>query len=129
MFIGGCFSPVFNIKDLRNNNTIFLSYKNSDKNIKSEHKKQANKEFDQDVIDFIFMDFIRSISILSLSKLGLMYSSLKTITQEYKSPIWSEIFNKGAKTPKDYILLYNVADLLDKTRGALNSQAKLEKLF
>ncbi|MFZ2843120.1 hypothetical protein [Psychrobacter sp.] len=83
-----------------------------------------SKEFDQDIIDFIFMDFIRSISILSLAKPGLMYKSLKIITQEYRSPIWSEVFNREAKNPKDYILLNNVADLLNTTRGALNNQAK-----
>ena len=127
LLIGGCFSPVFNLKDLHNDNTIFLSYKTSKKNDKPEHKKQVNKEFDQDVIDFIFMDFIRAISMLSLSKPGILYKSLKTITQEYKSPIWGEIFNRKAKNPKDYILLNNVADLLNTTRGALNNQAKLEK--
>ena len=125
--IGGCFSPVFNLEDLNNDNTIFLSYRTSKRNIKPEHKNQVDKEFNQDVIDFIYMDFIRVISILSLAKPGLMYPSLKTITQEYDSQIWSEIFNREAKNPKDYILLNNVADLLDKTRGALNNQAKLEK--
>lgn len=127
LLIGGCFSPVFNLKDIHNDNTIFLSYKTSKKDIKPEHKKQVKKEFDQDVIDFIFMDFIRSISILSLAKPGLMYESLKTITQDYNSQIWSEIFNREEKSPKDYILLNNIADLLDKTRGALNSQAKVKK--
>ena len=127
LLIGGCFSPVFNLKDINNNNTIFLSYKTSKKDSKPEHKKQVKKEFDQDVIDFIYMDFIRAISILSLAKPGLMYPSLKTITQEYKSQIWSEIFNRESKTPKDYILLNNVADLLDTTRGTLNSHTKLKK--
>ena len=60
----------------------------------------------------------------SLAKPGLMYKSLKIITQEYRSPIWSEVFNREAKNPKDYILLNNVADLLNTTRGALNNQAK-----
>lgn len=127
LLIGGCFSPFFNLKDIHNDNTIFLSYKSSKKDIKPEYKKQVKKEFDQDVIDFIFMDFIRAISVLSLAKPGLMYPSLKTITQEYKSQIWSEIFNKEAKNPKDYILLNNVADLLDTTRGTLNSHTKLKK--
>ncbi|WP_394212393.1 hypothetical protein [Psychrobacter piscatorii] len=127
LLIGGCFSPVFNRKDLNNRNTIFLSYRTSKHNFKPEHKSEIDKEFDQDVIDFIFMDFIRAISMLSLSKPGILYKSLKEITQKHKSPIWSEIFNREAKNPKDYVLLNNVADLLDTTRGALNNQAKLEK--
>lgn len=62
LLIGGCFSPVFNLRELNESNTIFLSYKTSKKDIKPEHKKNVEKEFDQDVIDFIFMDFIRSMS-------------------------------------------------------------------
>lgn len=122
--IAGCFVPFFNLNALNNDNTIFIQYKSSKKNVQPEHRKQMSKEFDQDIIDFIFMDFIRSISILSLAKPGLMYKSLKIITQEYRSPIWSEVFNGEAKNPKDYILLNNVADLLNTTRGALNNQAK-----
>ena len=127
LLIGGCFSPVFDLKDLNNDNTIFLTYKTSKKKFKPEYKNQVEEEFSQDVIDCIYMDFIRVISILSLAKPGLMYQSLKTITQEYDSQIWGEIFNSEAKNPKNYILLNNVADLLDMTRGALNNQAKLKK--
>lgn len=127
LLIGGCFSPIFNLKDLNNGNTIFLSYKSSKHNFKPEHKSEVTKEFDQDVIDYIFMDFIRSMSLLSLSKPGIMCSDLKIITQNYKSPIWNEIFKKEAKSSNQFMTLNNIADLLDTTRATLNNHAKLKK--
>ena len=127
LLIGGCFSPVFNLEDLNNGNTVFLSYKTSKHNFKPEHKSEIDKEFDQDVIDFIFMDFIRSISIISLSKPGLIYPDLKKITQDYKSQIWNEIFKKESKISHEFMTLNNVADLLDATRSTLQNHTKLKK--
>lgn len=127
LLIGGCFSPVFNRNDLNNDNTIFLSYKTSKHNFKPEHKSEIDKEFNQDIIDFIFMDFIRSISIISLSKPGLVYPELKKITQDYKSQIWSEIFKKESKSSNEFITLNNIADLLDTTRATLTNHARLRE--
>lgn len=127
LLIGGCFSPVFNLKDLNNSNTIFLSYRTSIHGFKPEHKNEVGKEFDQDVVDLIFMDFIRSMSILSLSKPGIVYPDIKKITQDYKSQIWSEIFKKESKSSNEFITLNNIADLLDTTRATLTNHAKLKK--
>lgn len=59
--IGGCFNPIFDINNMNTENTLFHSY--------SQSKKSSKAEFEQDIIDFIYMDFIRSISILSLKSL------------------------------------------------------------
>lgn len=122
LLIGGCFSPVFNLKDLHNDNTIFLYYKTSKKDTKPEHKKQVKKEFDQDVIDFIFMDFIRTISSLSLLKPGSMYPDLKKLTQDdqkYRSSIWKEIFEG-----KEYLRQEDFALLLDVKSETIRRQFK-----
>lgn len=43
LLIGGCFSPVFNLKDLHNDNTIFLSYKTSKKMISLSIKSRLTR--------------------------------------------------------------------------------------
>lgn len=123
--IGGCFNPLFNIKELKNDNSIFISYQSSQKNIKAEHKKRAKAEFDQDIVNFIYLDFLRSISTLSLKKPGSMDRELRQITQNYKSKIWSEIFDNGGK---NYLRQADLADLLNVTRDTLKKQADLNEL-
>ena len=122
ILIGGCFSPVFNLKNLNNDNTIFLNYKTSNKNTKPEHKKQVDDEFNQDIIDFIFMDFIRAISLSSLLKPGYMYPELRKITQhepKYNSSVWTEVFQS-----EDYLLQKDFADLIGVTRDTVRKQSK-----
>ena len=131
--IGGCFSPIFDLNDISNENTVILSYTTSQghdtKNKTDEQVKRVKKriqdKFDQDVIDFIYMDYIRAISILSLSKPGIMYPELKQLTQEYDSNVWSKIFGDESQSAKNTFLLKHCAELLDKTRDTLIKQAKL----
>lgn len=131
--IGGCFSPIFDLNDISNENTVILSYTTSQghdtKNKTDEQVKRVKKriqdKFDQDVIDFIYMDYIRAISTLSLSKPGIMYPELKQLTQEYDSNVWSKIFGDESQSAKNTFLLKHCAELLDKTRDTLIKQAKL----
>lgn len=117
LLIGGCFSPVFNLRELNDNNTIFLSYKTSKKDIKPEHKRNVEKEFDQDVIDFIFMDFIRAMSLTSLKRPGTIEPALRKITQDYSSNIWNEVFNGG----RTYLRQADYAELLDINRNTIKN--------
>ncbi|MGP5556503.1 hypothetical protein [Psychrobacter celer] len=119
LLIGGCFSPVFNLRELNESNTIFLSYKTSKKDIKPEHKKNVEKEFDQDVIDFIFMDFIRSMSLTSLKRPGSIESALRKITQDYNSDIWNEVFDNS----RSYLRQADYAELLDMDRNTIKNHS------
>ncbi|WP_296242882.1 MULTISPECIES: hypothetical protein [unclassified Psychrobacter] len=132
--IGGCFSPIFDLNDISNDNTVILSYTTSQgydtKNKTDEQVKRVKKriqdQFDQDVINFIYMDYIRAISTLSLSKPGIMYPELKRLTQEYDSDMWNKIFgDESQSAKKNTFLLKHCAELLDKTRDTLIKQAKL----
>lgn len=120
--IGGCFTPFFNIKELNNDNSIFLSYKSSKKDVKPEHQKHVAEEFKQDVIDFIYMDFIRAISLTSLAKPGAMYPKLRQVTQEFDSQVWQGIFGEGSRSSKDYLRQTDFAKLLDKSRFTIGKQ-------
>lgn len=124
--IGGCFSPLFNINNLNRNNTLLLSYTSSIKaeksaKIKAERKRlnsDAQPNFEQLIIDFIYMDFIRAASLLSLKKPGLMTNFLRQISQEYHSRIWRDIFgNKHS-----YFQLTNLVLLTNTARSAINQQ-------
>lgn len=124
--IGGCFSPLFNINNLNRNNTLLLSYTSSIKaeksaKIKAERKRlnsDAQPNFEQLIIDFIYMDFIRATSLLSLKKPGLMTNFLRQISQEYHSRIWRDIFgNKHS-----YFQLTNLVLLTNTARSAINQQ-------
>lgn len=124
--IGGCFSPIFYIEDISNENSIISSYTSStslDKKNKTEEQyrrvvKKRDKEFKQDVIDFIYMDFIRAMSVLSLSKPGTMYKELGILTKQanFKTDIWNEVFEINSFSLKDLALL------VDKSRDALIKQ-------
>ena len=124
--IGGCFSPLFNINNLNRNNTLLLTYTSSIKaekraKIKAERKRlnsNAQPDFEQLIIDFIYMDFIRAASLLSLKKPGLMANYLRQISQEYHSRIWRDIFgNKHS-----YFQLTNLVLLTNTARSAINQQ-------
>ena len=124
--IGGCFSPLFNINNLSRNNTLLLSYTSSIKaekkaKVKAERKRlnsDAQPNFEQLIIDFIYMDFIRATSLLSLKKPGLMANYLRQISQEYNSRIWRDIFgNKHS-----YFQLTNLVLLTNTARSAINQQ-------
>ena len=74
--------------------------------------------FEQLIIDFIYMDFIRATSLLSLKKPGLMANFLRQISQEYHSRIWRDIFgNKHS-----YFQLTNLVLLTNTARSAINQQ-------
>ena len=135
--IGGCFSPIFDLNDISNENTVILSYTTSQghdtKNKTDEQinrvKKRIQDKFDQDVIDFIYMDYIRAISILSLSKPGVMYSELRELSQakgKYSSAIWNEIFGNEDESPINYLSQKDFSMLIDKTRGTVNNHNKLK---
>lgn len=124
--IGGCFTPFFDIKNLNNNNAIFLNYC-STRNVKSEYKARAQKEFEQDIINFVYFDFIRAISILSLAKPGVMYPELREVTQEFESNIWDELFSKEKNSTHNYLLQKDFASLIGLTRDAVGKQAKDNK--
>lgn len=126
--IGGCFSPIFDIKDISNENSIISSYTSStslDKKNKTDEQyrrvvKKRDKEFKQDIIDFIYMDFIRAMSVLSLSKPGTMYKELSLLTKQasFKTNIWNEVFESNSLSLKDLALL------VDKSRDALIKQSR-----
>lgn len=124
--IGGCFSPLFNINNLSRNNTLLLSYTSSIKaekkaKVKAERKRlnsDAQPNFEQLIIDFIYMDFIRATSLLSLKKPGLMANYLRQISQEYHSRIWRDLFSNR----HNYFQLTNLVLLTDTARSAINQQ-------
>ena len=135
--IGGCFSPIFDLNDISNENTMILSYTTSQghdtKNKTDEQinrvKKRIQDKFDQDVIDFIYMDYIRAISILSLSKPGLMYSEIRELSHtksEYSSAVWNEIFGNEDELPINYLSQKDFSMLIDKTRGTINNHNKIK---
>ena len=135
--IGGCFSPIFDLNDISNENTVILSYTTSQghdtKNKTDEQinrvKKRIQDKFDQDVIDFIYMDYIRAISILSLSKPGLMYSEIRELSHtksEYSSAVWNEIFGNEDESPINYLSQKDFSMLIDKTRGTINNHNKIK---
>lgn len=111
--IGGCFNPLFDINNMNADNTLFHSY--------SQSKKSSKAEFEQAIIDFIYLDFIRSISILSLKKPGVMEPKLRTLSKEYKSDIWVELFDGG----KNYLRQVDFANLLDTERDTISKQCKI----
>ncbi|MEZ2693540.1 hypothetical protein ACBQ04_12580 [Psychrobacter faecalis] len=125
LLIGGCFSPVFNLNELHENNTIFLSYKTSKSTANAEHRKHIDKDFNQDVVDFIFMDFIRSVSLLSLKKPGSIYSELRQITKKYNSEIWHDLFENKDERKTSYLHQKDFAKLLNKNKGTIINQSKL----
>lgn len=110
--IGGCFNPIFDINNINANNTLFHSY--------SQPKKSSRAAFEQDVIDFIYLDFIRSISVLSLRKPGAIEPQLRMLSKEYKSDIWSALFDRG----KNYLRQIDFANLLDTERDTISKQRK-----
>lgn len=135
--IGGCFSPIFDLNDISNENTVILSYTTSQghdtKNKTDEQVKRVKKriqdKFDQDVIDFIYMDYIRAISILSLSKPGLMYSEIRELSHtksEYSSAVWNKIFGNEDELPINYLSQKDFSMLIDKTRGTINNHNKIK---
>jgi len=125
LLIGGCFSPLFNLKELNESNTLFLSYKTSKDTTNPEHKKRIEKDFNQDIVNFIFMDFIRSISLLSLKKPGSMYSELRQITKEYNSGVWHELFENKDEQKTSYLHQKYFARLLNRNKGTIINQSKL----
>ena len=66
------------------------------------------------------MDFIRSISILSLKKPATMDLKLRELSKEYKSDIWSMLFVSG----KSYLRQIDFANLLDIERDTISKQCK-----
>ena len=110
--IGGCFNPIFDINNINTENTLFHSY--------SQSKKSSKAEFEQDIIDFIYMDFIRSISILSLKKPGAMEPQLRVLSKEYKSDIWNALLDSN----KSYLRQMDFANLLDTERDTISKQCK-----
>lgn len=110
--IGGCFNPIFDINNMNTENTLFHSY--------SQSKKSSKAEFEQDIIDFIYMDFIRSISILSLKKPGAMEPQLRVLSKEYKSDIWNALLDSN----KSYLRQIDFANLLDTERDTISKQCK-----
>ena len=94
-------------------------------------KKRIQDKFDQDVIDFIYMDYIRAISILSLSKPGVMYSEIRELSQakgKYSSAIWNEIFGTEDKSPINYFSQKDFSSLIGKTRGTVNNHNKIKEI-
>ena len=110
--IGGCFNPIFDINNINTENTLFHSYSHS--------KKSSKGEFEQEIIDFIYMDFIRSISILSLKKPGAMEPQLRVLSKEYKSDIWNALLDSN----KSYLRQIDFANLLDTERDTISKQCK-----
>lgn len=126
--VGGCFSPLFNIANVSPNNTLMFRLKTSrsyetknksDEYIRKE-KAKIEKEFKQDIINLIYLDYLKSISILALKKPGAMDESLRTITKEYKSDIWSEMFNEKCK----YLRQVDLAKLLDVDIDTIRNHSK-----
>ena len=110
--IGGCFNPLFDINNISADNTLFQSY--------SQSKKSSQSEFEKDIVDFIYLDFIRSISILSLKKPGAIEPQLRMLSKEYKSSIWSALFNGN----QSYLRQIDFANLLDMERDTISKQCK-----
>ena len=110
--IGGCFNPLFDINNISADNTLFHSY--------SQSKKSSRAEFEQDIVDFIYLDFIRSISILSLKKPGAMEPQLRVLSKEYKSDIWNALLDSN----KSYLRQIDFANLLDTERDTISKQCK-----
>lgn len=123
--VGGCFLPFFTVNNLNDRNSLLIGYKSSYKNIKPIHKAKVQKEFEQDIINFIYLDFIRALSIISLSRPGAMYKDLAKITKNsrFKSDIWNELFEKDNSAYKKSFLLKDFALLIDKSRDTLIKQA------
>lgn len=126
--IGGCFSPIFDINDILSKNSIIYSYVSStslDRKNKTDEQfkrmsKKRDKKFKQDIIDFIYMDFIRTVSILSLSKPGAMYKELGVLTKQacFETDIWNDIFKSHSILLKDFALL------IDRPRDTLIKQSR-----
>lgn len=112
LIIGGCFNPIFDINNINTENTLCHSYSHS--------KKSSKGEFEQEIIDFIYMDFIRSISILSLKKPGAMEPQLRVLSKEYKSDIWNALLDSN----KSYLRQIDFANLLDTERDTISKQCK-----
>ena len=113
--IGGCFNLIFDIHNINSynfDNTLFHSY--------SQSKRNSKAEFEQDVIAFIYLDFIRAISLLSLKKPGFMEPELRKLTKKYKSEIWNKLF----KGNKNYLRQIDYASLLDIKRDTISKQLK-----
>jgi len=80
-------------------------------------------------VHFIYMDYIRAISILSLSKPGLMYSEIRELSHtksEYSSAVWNEIFGNEDELPINYLSQKDFSMLIDKTRGTINNHNKIK---
>lgn len=110
--IGGCFNPLFDINNISADNTLFHSY--------SQSKKSSKTEFEQNIVDFIYLDFIRSISILSLKKPGAMEPQLRALSKEYESNIWGALFDGD----KSYLRQIDFANLLDMERDTISKQCR-----
>ena len=80
-------------------------------------------------VHFIYMDYIRAISILSLSKPGLMYSEIRELSHtksEYSSAVWNEIFGNEDELPINYLSQKDFSMLIGKTRFTVNNHNKIK---
>tara|TARA_B100001179_G_C18603412_1_gene412108 strand:- start:4666 stop:5220 length:555 start_codon:yes stop_codon:yes gene_type:complete len=110
--IGGCFNLIFDIHNINSENSLFHSYR--------QLKRGSKAEFEQDIIAFIYLDFIRAISLLSLKKPGFMEPELRKLTKKYKSEVWSKLFKEN----NNYLRQIDYARLLDIKRDTISKQLK-----
>ena len=65
------------------------------------------------------MDFIRSISLISLKMPGSIESALRKITQDYNSNIWNEVFDNR----RNYLRQADYSELLDMDRNTIKNHS------
>lgn len=126
--IGGCFSPFFKINNMTADNTILLSYsttksyeaKGKTDDFIARIKQQIKAKFEKDIIEFIFMDFIRTISLTSLKKPGAMDIPLREITKQFGSKIWIDIFGND----ENEIHQTNLAEIIGIKRDTISKQTR-----
>lgn len=65
------------------------------------------------------MDFIRSMSLISLKRPGSIESALRKITQDYNSSIWNEVFDNR----RNYLRQADYSELLDMDRNTIKNHS------
>ena len=75
------------------------------------------------------MEYIRAISILSLSKPGVMYSEVRELSRaksKYSSTVWNEIFGNEGELPISHFSQKDFSMLIDKTRFTVINHNKVK---
>lgn len=116
--IGGCFHPLFNLKSFKADSAVHISC--FTKNHDIELRLKEKNDLEQEINDFILTDFITSISLLSLKKIGYVVKDINAISKIYKSGIWEELL----LSEKEYISQTEFCKLLDVSTNTIHKHTQ-----